>query len=377
MSVLIGADIVPSNRNQNLFNSADLYSLIGSDLIKIIDGFDYKIFNLETPLAKIKTPIKKGGTAFCSSLETVNSLSVLGIDLVSLANNHIMDQGEAGLFSTIKTLEKKKISYVGIGDNLEQASKPFYFKIQNKTFGVYSCVEHEFSIAGEESAGANPYDSLESFEHVQKMSEKSDFLIVLYHGGKEYYQYPSPRLQKVCRKFVEQGADLVICQHSHCIGCEEKYLTGTIVYGQGNFLFDSCKNPKAKESLLVKVEDDFSIDYIPLVKKGVGVCVAGKTEKESIIESFKRRSNEIQVDGFVQSEYEKFAKDKLKDYLLTLSGYKHSFVKRLINKMFGYRLSNFFARSSFSEEDLLAMRNFIECEAHQELFLTGLKMIKE
>ena len=60
----------------------------------------------------------------------------------------------------------------------------------------------------------------------------------IINGGKEHYRYPSPDLQKICRKFIDKGADLVVCQHSHCIGCEEKYNHGTIVYGQWNFLFD-------------------------------------------------------------------------------------------------------------------------------------------
>lgn len=70
------------------------------------------------------------------------------------------------------------------------------------------------------------------------MSNACDYTIVLYHGGKEHYRFPSPNLQKYCRKFIEKGANIVICQHSHCIGCEENYKNGKIIYGQGNFLFD-------------------------------------------------------------------------------------------------------------------------------------------
>lgn len=91
-------------------------------------------------------------------------------------------------------------------------------------------------------------------------------MIVLYHGGKEQYRYPSPNLQKTCRKLVEKGADLVVCQHSHCIGCREEYLQGTIVYGQGNFLFDDEENEYWQTSLLIMISDDFEVKYIPLKK---------------------------------------------------------------------------------------------------------------
>lgn len=64
---------------------------------------------------------------------------------------------------------------------------------------------------------------------------------MLYHGGKEYYRYSSPNLQKTCRKMTEKGADLVLCQHSHCIGSYEEYNDSTILYGQGNFIFNMKK----------------------------------------------------------------------------------------------------------------------------------------
>lgn len=80
------------------------------------------------------------------------------------------------------------------------------------------CTENEFSSATMHSAGANPFDVLESFDDVQALKEHCDYVVVLYHGGKEFYRYPSPMLQRYCRKFIEKGASLVLCQHSHCIG---------------------------------------------------------------------------------------------------------------------------------------------------------------
>ena len=95
----------------------------------------------------------------------------------------------------------------------------------------------------EDQIYTNPYIKLldekaPDVDPAEQKDNKCDYTIVLYHGGKEYYRYPSPNLQRVCRYMIEKGTDLVICQHSHCIGCEENYLSGKIVYGQGNFIFD-------------------------------------------------------------------------------------------------------------------------------------------
>ena len=126
-----------------------------------------------------------------------------------------MDQGVQGLESTIRTLEKVNINTVGAGKNLADASKPFIFEFANKKIGVYACAEHEFSIATENQPGANPFDPLWSLDHVAELKDSVDYVIVLYHGGKEHYRYPSPRLQKVCRRLIDKGANVVICQHSH------------------------------------------------------------------------------------------------------------------------------------------------------------------
>lgn len=113
-------------------------------------------------------------------------------------------------------------------------------------------------------------------------------MIVLYHGGKEHYRYPSPYLQKVCRKLVDKGAGIVICQHSHCVGAMENWNGGTIIYGQGNFLFDHSKSEFWKTSLLIGLDLEKNIygkvvvnlAYYPLCKRNAFTRLAHDSEKE-------------------------------------------------------------------------------------------------
>ena len=371
MSLIIGADIVPTIENSLHFKNGNVEALVGDGLLDVLQKADYRVFNLETPLTDDDTPIDKWGPVLRADCTTIAGIKKLGVDLFTLANNHIMDQGETGLTSTIDLLKKNEISYLGAGENLEQTRKTFIKNIKGKRIGFYACAEHEFSIAREKNAGANPFDALESFDHVVALKAECDFVVVLYHGGKEYYQYPSPLLQKVCRKFVEKGADLVVCQHSHCIGCEEKYANGTIVYGQGNFIFDDCNSPLAEHSLLIKIEDDFSIDYLPLVKTANGVRLATGKDSKKIIDAFKNRSAQIKEEGFVEKEYAKLASSMLQNYLLICSGFRHRKICRILNRLtHGWVIKKL--TSAYSKDELLALRNFIECEAHRELWIEGL-----
>ena len=372
MKILIGADLVPTKSNAEHFASENVDELLGNGLKEILSKADFRIFNLEVPLTDIETPIKKCGPALIAPTDTAVGIKSIGVDLVTLANNHVMDQGIHGLESTCECLRKHLIDFVGVGKNVKEASKSYVFSIEDKKIGVYACAEHEFSIATELKAGANPYDPLESFDHVSILKETCDYVIVLYHGGKEHYRYPSPELQRICRKFVDKGADLVICQHSHCIGCEEKYNDGTIVYGQGNFLFDNQDNEFWETGLLVEITGEFEVNYIPICKNHAAVRLATDEERQKILWKFEERSKAILNQGFVQKEYGTFAANMADWYAVALSGIKHrSLIVRLVNKLTGGKFIKFLVRRKYTEENKLMIRNYVECEAHRELLLRG------
>lgn len=372
MKILIGADFVPTQSNILLFESGNIEELFGEKLTECLSHADYRIFNLEVPLTDIERPIVKGGPHLSASTRCVASYCAIHADMLTLANNHILDQGVQGLKSTIQVLKQSNISYIGAGATAEETAKPFVFGCDDKQIGVYACAEHEFSIISRSHAGANPIDLLNSPHDVEKLKNQCDYVIVLYHGGKEYYRYPSPDLQRTCRQFIESGADLVICQHSHCIGCEEKYHNGTIIYGQGNFLFDGDNNEYYQTSLLVSVEDNFQVKYIPLVKNGNTVRMAEENDAEKILEGFFGRSQQILEDGFVELEYSRFAREYLNNYCAVFWGKSDNFIFKVINRLtHGRWRRNLSTRIPLKYK--LAMLNYIECEAHRELLIAGLK----
>lgn len=297
----------------------------------------------------------------------------MNIDLLTLANNHILDQGKKGLDSSIETLKSAGISYVGVGDSIKDASKPKIISCNGKKIGIYACVEHEFTVATETDSGANPIDLLETPDHIVELKKQCDYVIVLYHGGKEQYRYPSPNLHKTCRKLVEKGADLVICQHSHCIGCKEEYLQGTIVYGQGNFLFDDEENEYWQTSLLIMLSSDFEVKYIPLKKTGNSVRLAKGAEAENILEQFNIRSEEILDSDKVYQHYSELADQYKNHYLFSVMKIKRGLLYRIINKLTKGSLDKNIINKAFNSMYRYELENYVECEAHRELLLNILK----
>ena len=373
MKIIIGADIVPTKSNFDDFIEGNLTALLDDNLIELLQQADMRVFNLEVPLTDKANPIKKCGPNLIAPPETIKGIQTVGADFVTVANNHIMDQGESGLEDTFNVLKKAGIAYAGAGKTAEQAALPYIVEANGIKVGFYCCAEHEFSIVSTEKAGANPFDPLWSLDHIQELKAKCDYVVVLYHGGKEQYRYPSPELQKVCRRIADKGGDLVICQHTHCIGCEEIWNGSRIVYGQGNFLFDDCDNEYWANSILVSLQMDkekIEVEYIPICKNGKSVRLADSEEKEVILTGFEERSEAIQDQTFIIRQYREFSEKMCGSYCNRAMGkINRTLAFRVFNKITKGRLRD----DCYSSADALAMINVLECEPHRELFLAGLK----
>ena len=365
MKLLFGADLAPTKTNFEQFAAGDAQALLGQELLQLLQSADLRCFDLEIPLTDSDTPIQKHGPKLRAPANTVAGIRAMGVNLVTLANNHILDHGQTGLESTIRALDEAEIPHFGTGLYPDCAA-PYIFEKDGKKVGIYGCTEHEFSVATQQIPGANPFEALDTPDQVAQLKQQCDYVVVLYHGGKEHYRYPSPELQRVCRKLVEKGADLVLCQHSHCIGCAEQYQGGTIVYGQGNFLFDRADNDYRNSGILVQVED-FSVSYVPLLKQGNGVRLAQGQAGQKILEDFHARSREILDGDFVKKTYQAYAKTSGTHYLLLLNKINtKNPINRVLNKLTGGKWYRWRLRKMPAERRL-ALQNYLECEAHREL----------
>ena len=354
MKILIGADVVPTATNEIDFINGNAENLLGSELKKIVDSADFIIANLEVPLTNVENKLTKSGPNLIAKEETINGYKALGIDLLCLANNHVLDQGKQGFLSTLRVLKENNFAYIGGGESQEEACKPYVIESNGKFIGVYNCCEHEFSWARDYGIGSNGFDPFESLDEIYNLKQKVDYCIVLYHGGREEYRYPSPYLRKATRKMIDKGADLVICQHTHCVGCEEDYNGGKIIYGQGNFIFDHAGRSEAWEtSILITIdtEDDYKIDYIPIEKNVPYVKLSNNAD---ILKGYFDRTEEIKEDGFILRKYKEFS----------LRNYPNAF-------------------GNFVNEDVVkgprrkAFENYMRCEPHREAILIRLEVEDE
>lgn len=367
VSLLICGDTVPTQSNFREFAAGDRPAYVSDALWARMEEADLRFYNLEVPLCDVSRPIVKCGPNLIAPRATAAGLEALKPDLVGLANNHILDQDAQGLYSTLEALDSRNIPHVGAGADLAEAAKPWIFEKDGLRIGLYNCAEHEFTIAGENSPGANPFDPFESPDHIRELKARCDYVVVIYHGLKEHYRYPSPKVRRACRKMVEWGADLVVCQHSHCVGCMEEYRGGTVVYGQGNFIFDHKDNEFWRTSLLIKATFDreLRVEYIPVRRENKGVGLGD----EAILQGFYDRSREITREGFVEANYEAYALSMINEYYVMLTaddGVPFS------DEVIADRAAKADFAGKYHPTFLSAMENIFRCEAHNELIQAAL-----
>ena len=370
MKILITGDYCPIGRTDRLLQE-EKYSELFNGFEKITKNVDYAVVNFECPVTKSEKRINKTGP--CIKTENLNSLEALkfaGFNLLTLANNHIQDYSGQRVLDTIKLANINGFNIVGAGRNSVEASMPFIVTIKGITVGFINIAENEFCAATDLIPGANTFDFIKNLQTIKALKGKVDKIILVYHGGREHYQLPTPEQRKRFRYFIDNGVDAIVAHHTHCVSGYEFYNEKPIIYSLGNFIFDYKKKYQKgiwTEGMSVILSlnnktDNFSIELIPHLQgreqDSTLVLLEGK-EKENFIEKVEKLSKKIKNDKLFFDEWEKYIKTQESFYLSSLY-VKNFFIRALfIKKILPVSLLK-------NKHNLLAL-NLIRCETHDEI----------
>ena len=298
MKALLAGDFCPTEANNYLFAQGDIDTLF-TDTLCLFNGNDINFVNLECALTESENKIPKFGPHLAASPNTAQVLKSVGVNYVGLSNNHIFDFGKEGAEDTLRYLARAGIAHTGFGENYEASRKNLVVQKDGEKICLITVCELEYSYALPDRMGSRPFDEFDTLDDIRAAAAENDRVIVLYHGGKENCQYPSPRLLKTCRAMARAGADVVLCQHSHCIGCYENFEGSHILYGEGNFHFVNPAWTSAKWNTMLTVQYDtktHGIAFTPLVTTQLGITLAKGAQKEALLQEFWQRSEALK-DG--------------------------------------------------------------------------------
>jgi poly-gamma-glutamate synthesis protein (capsule biosynthesis protein) len=228
--------------------------------LKIADELkksDILFGNLEGPISD--NGLKVGSIySFRFKPEAINGLLYADFDILSLANNHMLDYQRIALEDTMKILKENNIDYVGAGLNKEEAFSLKIKQVKDTRIGflAYTNLGTKNWQAGNENSGMawiNENDITEVIEYIKKAKEEVDVLIISLHAGEEYAENPTNFQISFAQDCISSGADLVIGHHPHVVQRIEQYKDGWIAYSLGNFVFDQHFSKETMESIILKV----------------------------------------------------------------------------------------------------------------------------
>jgi capA family protein len=229
------------------FGVSDPRSIIlGTVLSSIVTESDIVSVNFEGALhtGVLLSPTQK---AIPQSELSVQWCVDNGINLISLANNHIMDFGAHGLLKTIKSIPEK-CGYVGAG-TWNEVYAPYIRYIHGLKIGFLAGTSADFSSLksewdDKEKLGCAWIRSPHFQVAVQRAVRECDYLYILPHAGVEHCDLPLPEWRDLYRSWIDMGAAGVIASHPHVPQGFEIYHKAPIFYSLGNFAFEGTKSGK-------------------------------------------------------------------------------------------------------------------------------------
>lgn len=287
-----------------LQNGGGINNGIAPDLMAKMQEADIMMLNNEFSYSDKGTPTPEKQFTFRAAPSSVSYLKELGVDIVSLANNHSYDYGEEGFLDTMQTLQDAGIPYVGAGMNKEEASKPIFFIVNNIKIAFIAATQIE-KLDNPDTKGATEtspgvfrcWSGNALLETIAKAKAESDFVIVFIHWGTENQEETDWAQDKQAPELAEAGADLVIGAHPHILQKIGVINNVPVAYSLGNFWFNSKTIDTGMIKVTLSEEGLQSFQFIPCLQSGCRTTLLDGEEKARALESMRRMSGGVQIDA--------------------------------------------------------------------------------
>lgn len=218
-----------------------------------LQSADIALANLESPVDD-QFRFHSRGTVFSGDPKLLEGLENAGIDVVSLANNHIRDAGADGIMDTVKALRARGIASTGAGKGFANARKPAIAETHGVTVAIFGCdaIANSYWTSGS-AIGSRRCDRTTLVTDIKRARETADVVIVFPHWGIEYRAEPSAGQRRMAKAWAKAGADLVIGNHAHWAAAMEAIGDVPVWYALGNLVFDQTWSTKTMEGITLEL----------------------------------------------------------------------------------------------------------------------------
>ncbi len=243
--LLFGGDVLLSDHVLGAYErGGGIAGVLDEGYRELIDEADYFIVNEEFPFSSRGRQAPDKQYTFRLPPERAGLFGELGIDAVTLANNHALDFGQEALLDTCEVLDGAGILHTGAGADLEEAKRPVILEQGGRRIvilGATRVIPEAGWAAGKNHPGMlATYDPSVLLAEISRWRAEADFVIVYVHWGIERSETPEAYQRVLGQQYIEAGADLVVGSHPHVLQGIEYYQGKPIVYSLGNFIFGSA-----------------------------------------------------------------------------------------------------------------------------------------
>ena len=286
----------------------DINQAFDQGLLEQMRNADIFMINNEFTFTSRGTPTVNKKFTFRADPGNVSMYEEMGVDIVSVANNHIYDYGEISLLDTLDTLEQAEIPYVGAGRNLQEAMTPVYYIANGMKIAFVSATQIERNSvpdtkeATQDSAGVlrcmNPDNLLLVIEEAKK---NSDYVILYIHWGTESQEAIDWLQEQQAPIYAQAGVDLIIGDHPHCLQKMDSVEGVPVIYSLGNFWFNSRTQNSCVVKVALRAGEMESFQFIPCRQSDCRTALLTGQEKTEVLDYMRTISPNVTIDeeGYV------------------------------------------------------------------------------
>lgn len=278
-----------------------IYGVLSENTVDLLKSADIFLLNNEFTFSNRGEKLSGKMYTFRADPKHVNYLHEIGADIVSLANNHAYDFGKDAFADTLKTLKDASLPYIGGGENITEAAKPYYFIVNGRKFAFSAATRAEKNIktpeATENSSGVmRTYDPTKYIKTIKTAEQECDYNIVYVHWGAEGSHKIEDGLYELGAKYIDAGADIVVGAHAHVLQGIQYYKNVPIVYNLGNFIFNHKTIDTGILEINLTSDGNSSYKFIPAIQKDCYTKIVDGEEKNRILEFMEKLSINVNFD---------------------------------------------------------------------------------
>lgn len=304
-SIIFTGDVMLSNYVLQNYEKSGIEGVLGSTLLNELQQADITVINEEFPFGTTGTPAEDKQFTFRVNPSYIEILKQMGVDAVTLANNHILDYGTQPLSETVQTLDDAAILYAGAGDSLERAKELQIIEVNGKRYGMLAASRvipvASWNVQNQAPGVFCTYDPTLLLEEIKKARSQCDYLAVYVHWGIERNAMPEDYQKNMAKQYIDAGADAVIGSHPHVLQGIEYYEGKPIFYSLGNFVFNQSIERTMAVRFEISAQGEVQIQLLPAEAQNACTKLQENSAAQETYRYLESISSGIAIDenGFV------------------------------------------------------------------------------